>query len=512
MFKDDYKATFSQVTASQETYRRVMNMTKKNKKSHGMGFVGKALIAAVIVSLLAVTASAAERIGIWFTQYWGGDEKLSQEQVQFVEDNTQKLPTAPSPGKNADATHTDVLEFVKNGTDEGITCQVDMNNSHVTGQGDPNFCDVQVYSLRLTNKRAVLKVRYKQGMNYDAPCSISDICLILKNGKEITLPITDSSRGTMYFEAKDTVPLADVEQVRLPDGTQLKPANLADDGYSLSLDSVLTDGPSIYFTLNLTMPENIPSPGEGWSMDGNPHGTNMYLFPAELEEPTDEWLYLWYYGAGGGSIDDGDGKDSTRKLVVNFTPNDEASRFEPGSKWKLHVDGLEAIWQNEENRDALFNGKYAGQDVMLEDDEVDQTVRWEQLCYDTWEFIITLDGKPENGAKEVEFVTDPITLSCYRGAELSELMKDPNTERYGPYDIQLVSFRISPLSYYIEYAADADINLNMVDPGEYILRMKDGSEQSLFQYSGRQQFAQPVILENIDYLLLPNGQKLTMPN
>lgn len=511
MFKDEYKATFSQVTASQDTYRRVMNMTKKNnKKPRGVGFVSKALIAAVIVSLLAVTASAAERIGIWFTQYWGGDEKLSQEQVQFVEDNTQKLPTAPSPGKNDDATHTDVLEFVEGGVGAGITCQVDMNNSHVTGQGDPNFCEVKAHSLKLTSQGAVFSVRYSQGMNFDAPCSISDICLILKNGKEITLPITDSTGEKMYFDAKDAVPLAEVEQVRLPDGTQLKAVNQADDGYALSLDSVLTDGPSIYFTLNLTMPENIPSPGEGWSME-NLHAKNMYLFPAELEKPTDEWLYLWYAGTGD-PIDDGDGKDSTRKLVVNFTPNDEASRFEPGSKWKLRLDGLEVNWRNEENENALFNGKYAGQDVMLDGDEVYQTVRWEQLCYDRWEFTITLDGKPENGTKEVEFVTEPITLSCYRGAEMSELMKDPNTEKYGPYDIQLVSFRISPLSYYIEYASDEKINLNMVDPGEYILHMKDGSEQSLFQYSGRQQFAQPVILENIDYLLLPNGQKLTMPN
>lgn len=512
MFKDEYKAAFSQVTASEDTYRRVMNMTKKNnKKSRGVGFVSKALIAAVIVSLLAVTASAAERIGIWFTQYWGGDEKLSQEQVQFVEDNTQKLPTAPSPGKNANETHNDVLEFIEGGVDAGITCQVDMNNSHVTGQGEPNFCEVKAHSLKLTSQGAVFSVRYSQGMNFDAPCSISDICLILKNGKEITLPITDSTGEKMYFDAKDAVPLAEVEQVRLPDGTQLKTANQADDGYALSLDSVLTDGPSIYFTLNLTMPENIPSPGEGWSMD-NLHVKDMYLFPAELEEPTDEWQYLWYYGAGGGLINDGDGKDSTRKLVVNFTPNDEASRFEPGSKWKLRVDGLEAIWENEANRDALFNGKYAGQDVMLEDDEVDQTVRWEQLCYDTWEFTITLDGKPESRTKEVELVTEPITLSCYRGAEMSELMKDPNTERYGPYDVQLVSVRISPLSYYMEYKSDDGINLHMLEIGEYILHMKDGSEQRLFHQIGRQQFAQPVILENIEYLLLPNGQKLTMPN
>lgn len=504
MFKDDYKATFSQVTASEDTYRRVMNMTKKNKKSHGVGFVSKALIAAVIVSLLAVTASAAERIGVWFAQYFGGDEKLSQEQVQFLEDNTQKMPTAPSKDKDPNVIHTDILQFVQ----ENISFQVDVNNSHITGQGNPDYKTAQLRSLRLAEKWADLRYFYSEGSNYDILCSISDVTVILKDGKEITLTITDSQRGSMRFEAKMPIPLENVEQVRLPDGLELKPINQVDDGYTVSLDSVLTDGPSLYFTLNLTMPENIPSPGEGWELEGI--GARTYIFPAEQEEPTDEQLTMYYSTSR--DIDDGDGKENTKKLVIGFTPHDNASQFNPGSEWKLHVSTLEARWHNEENERALFDGKYAGQDVLIDGEEALQMMRYEQLSYDTWDFIFTIDGDPEGGEKEVEMVTEPITMSCYRRAEMSELMKDPNTESYGPYDIQLVSFRISPLSYYIEYASEEEINLNMVDPGEYILRMKDGSEQSLFQFSGRQQFSQPVILENIDYLLLPNGQKLTMPN
>ena len=56
MFKDDYKAAFSKVTASEETHRRILNMTKEHKKRRSVGgLMSKLLIAAVLVSLLTLT-------------------------------------------------------------------------------------------------------------------------------------------------------------------------------------------------------------------------------------------------------------------------------------------------------------------------------------------------------------------------------------------------------------------------------------------------------------------------
>ena len=75
MFKDDYKAAFSKVTASGETYRRVMQMTQRNNKKHRSvsGTVSKLLVAAVVVSLLAVTAAAAAEN--WFVPYFSGESE-----------------------------------------------------------------------------------------------------------------------------------------------------------------------------------------------------------------------------------------------------------------------------------------------------------------------------------------------------------------------------------------------------------------------------------------------------
>lgn len=93
MFKDDYKAAFSKVTASGETYRRVMQMTQRSNQKHRSvgGTVTKLLVAAIVVSLLAVTAAAAAQN--WFVPYFSGESEsgLSQEQVNFIEQNEQHI-------------------------------------------------------------------------------------------------------------------------------------------------------------------------------------------------------------------------------------------------------------------------------------------------------------------------------------------------------------------------------------------------------------------------------------
>lgn len=94
MFKDDYQAAFSKVTASQETHRRILNMTKENKKRslHG-GWASKLLIAAVLVSLTVVTASASEYVRGWFTTFFSdnGETPLADGQIKYIEKNEQHI-------------------------------------------------------------------------------------------------------------------------------------------------------------------------------------------------------------------------------------------------------------------------------------------------------------------------------------------------------------------------------------------------------------------------------------
>lgn len=92
MFKSDYQETFSQITASDATYRRILAMKAEKTKRSGTGVAGKLLVAAVMISLLAVTASAAgltSWFGGFFTETHG--EPLSQGQVDYIEEKTQSV-------------------------------------------------------------------------------------------------------------------------------------------------------------------------------------------------------------------------------------------------------------------------------------------------------------------------------------------------------------------------------------------------------------------------------------
>ena len=93
MFEQEYKDTFAKVTASEETYRRVMSMAKEKKKHPSTGFVSKLSIAAVMVSLLVVSVGASEVVRNWFQSYFykESDSSLSQAQVEFIEENVQDI-------------------------------------------------------------------------------------------------------------------------------------------------------------------------------------------------------------------------------------------------------------------------------------------------------------------------------------------------------------------------------------------------------------------------------------
>lgn len=98
MFKDEYKATFSQLTASPDTYRRVMDMANKQQKAprRSGSWVVKILVAAALISALAVTASAAVRH--WFGPYFAeqSGKELSQGQVEYIQKNEKPIAQTQS--------------------------------------------------------------------------------------------------------------------------------------------------------------------------------------------------------------------------------------------------------------------------------------------------------------------------------------------------------------------------------------------------------------------------------
>lgn len=96
--KQGYVDMFSQITASEGTYREVMNMTNKRKQAFPARRRIAVLVAAVLVlTAMTVTAFASEEIAGWFRSYFGRNEhKLSGEQIAYLEENEQVIGQAQS--------------------------------------------------------------------------------------------------------------------------------------------------------------------------------------------------------------------------------------------------------------------------------------------------------------------------------------------------------------------------------------------------------------------------------
>ncbi len=159
MFKDEYKAAFSKVTASEDTYRRVMSMTNKNSKSKSATFIGKALIAAAVISLLAVTASAAE--SGWFVQLFSShsQEPLSEEQLQLIQEKEQSICEVQTQGQwtveLASAMHDGSVgyvvlsvkapEGVNLEAEEGSRTRIDFGNPRILIEPEGVNCGYSAY-------------------------------------------------------------------------------------------------------------------------------------------------------------------------------------------------------------------------------------------------------------------------------------------------------------------------------------------------------------------------------
>lgn len=138
MFKEEYQAAFSKVTASDETYRRVMNMTSKKKRSVA-GTLSKGLVAAASLSLVVLTVGAA--VHSWFVTFFTKESKqpLSQEQVAFIEENEQHYDIGKNQSGWSIKLHSAITDGVKGFIMLGITAPEGVDLSGVPSESMSNY-------------------------------------------------------------------------------------------------------------------------------------------------------------------------------------------------------------------------------------------------------------------------------------------------------------------------------------------------------------------------------------
>lgn len=288
---------------------------------------------------------------------------------------------------------------------------------------------------------------------------------------------------TQYFAGQADAPLSPGQIEFIEENEQVIAQTQQHNGYSLELKSVIADKEVVYVTIGLTAPEGTSRADLATI---STLGVDLY---DEHKMP----------GAAYGLqfCDDMDGLDNTIDMVLDLKLAD----WNSGSNWTLRIDSLSGEIYDEEYEQELRETKYAGQtEVMFTQEEMSRMYRFVTLAEGPWKFAIDL-SRADNG--ELELITTPVTAQSY--------------SRFEPHEvIPITSFVLRPLSATIkadtEWVPSFSDN---VDNLVYVV-MKDGSRVQLVSQWGSVgveylNAESPIVLEEVDHVLLPDGTKIAVP-
>ena len=261
-------------------------------------------------------------------------------------------------------------------------------------------------------------------------------------------------------------------QPRIPtqadvDAQSAVPQEATQNGYTLTLKGVETDGYVARILLSLAAPE-----GTAFPTDGN----LIFAEDTLVDENGIEAMGAFSIEM----LDDGDGKSNTADLLLirNRAMEGGSAPFTAGTTWNLHlIDIVYSAWNTESGliRDTLAEG----------------------------EWLIPISFDDENGDyRELELVSDPITMEA--GVGWDETGKDA-VEAFQVTSVKLRSQSIS-LSADVGEKTYADF-FAFNGSGTYVV-MKDGTQVEVMN----QAFRQPIDPEQADYVLFADGTKLTVPH
>lgn len=253
------------------------------------------------------------------------------------------------------------------------------------------------------------------------------------------------------------------------DNQQEVPTDATQNGYTLTLKSVETDGYVARIMLTVTAPE-------GMDIDSLKIGTGMSF---DKFQPVSEQAW----GSGGfNDMPDSDGLANTQDLLMeaDLYLADDTMPFAIGSEWRLHIVDL---WVN----------KYAADERLLVEGE--------------WVIPITFD-ETNTDYREVELLSEPIQAKACTG-----WTKDGEDVLH---EFTVTSFKLRKFSSSIEWELISYMGDDQYGDSAdfYAWRghrayavMKDGTKTELLAGEN----GEPIDLDQVDYVLLADGTKLMMP-
>ena len=332
-----------------------------------------------------------------------------------------------------------------------------------------------------------------------------------------------------FFSARSETPLSSEQIQYIQNNEQIVGQSQTKNDWTVDLKSTICDGSTGYLVFQITAPDDVdleqylnpPTLDDKRLSMGNCSASRKAAYSLAVASigTVDTERNYWYLD-GGNWISDEDGQPNTVLFCMTIRcekmdPNKPMLLEDPFGKdvsFRIRLLGITLEYTNLELQKEIED-KYAGQDYIVDGEEAAGLFCSDILTDEEWYFDVTFD--PDN--QFIELINQPVSAQAkvWRYADEKQWETKDSLE-----EVQISSFRVTPFGASISYVPKPDsigISLKLwqnLDDEIYAV-MRDGSRIKLDLVGTDNAVLQaetPIVLSQLDYILLEDGTKLFAPN
>lgn len=331
------------------------------------------------------------------------------------------------------------------------------------------------------------------------------------------------------FSARSETPLSSEQIQYIQNNEQIVGQSQTINDWTVDLKSTICDGRTGYLVFQITAPDgmdleqylNPPTVDDKRLSMGNDSASRKAAYSLAVASigTVDRERNYWYLDSGDWMAD-GDGQPNTVLFCMTIRcekmdPNKPMLLEDPFGKnvsFRIRLMGITLEYTNLELQKEIEE-KYAGQAYLVDGEEAAGLFCSDILTDEEWNFDVTFDSDNQF----IELITHPVSVQAkvWRYADEEQWETKDSLE-----EVQISSFRVTPFGANITFVPKSDtigisLQLRQDTDDEIYAVMKDGSRIKLDLTGADATILQaqtPIVLSQLDYILLEDRTKLFAPN
>ena len=331
------------------------------------------------------------------------------------------------------------------------------------------------------------------------------------------------------FSSRSETPLSSEQIQYIQKNEQIVGQSQTINDWTIDLKSTICDGRTGYLVFQITAPDDVdleqylnpPTVDDKRLSPGNYSVSRDRMYPlskASIGNLNEAKNYM--FADGGNWISDNDGKANSVLYCMSIRceklyPDKPMLLEDPfGKENTFHIRfiGITLEYTNPELQKEIED-KYAGQAYIVDGEEAAGLFCSDILTDEEWNFDITFDSDNQF----IELITQPVSVQAKVWRYVDE--KQWETKDFLE-EVEISSFRVTPFGANITFVPESDtigISLKLWQNMDDMICavMKDGSRIKLDLTGADSTILQaetPIVLSQLDYILLEDGTKLFAPN